>query len=354
MTGVIRPAKSRVVRQEWTDRAVAPMVDARVQAQDGRRADVPPTAYQESVRALYVYRMRRGSEVHDGVVADVRLDAFANGRVRGHESVQPQRVELLVQYYANLPSRSEPVALMHAHHPTATELLEATCRGRPLVHFEGPDGLEHLVWRVPGPDETARLAAALGEEVLYIADGHHRVAARLTAWERAGRPSDVGVLCVLYPMGGLRLGAFHRRVVGPVDADALLAAAAAADFVVKPVATADEADGIALYVGGIWYDLALAGARPDGSAGLDVSVLHTRILGPALGIVGPVHPRLEVVPAHLPLEQAVSRCKEDDGALFCVRPPSLRTLTGIADLGEVMPPKSTYFSPKPYAGIFLT
>ncbi len=353
MTDVIRPAQSRVVRQEWTDRAVAPMVDARVQAQDGRRADVPPTAYQESVRALYVYRMRRGSEVYDGVVADVRLDAFANGRVRGHESVQPKRVELLVQYYADLSSRSEPVALLHAHDPAATALVEATCRGRPLVQFEGPDGLEHLVWRVPGPDETAELAAALGEEVLYIADGHHRVAARLTAWERAGRPSDAGVLCVLYPMGGLRLGAFHRRVVGPVDAEALLACAAAADFVVRAVAAADEADGIGLYAGGSWYDLAPTGARPDGSAGLDVSALHTRILGPALGIDGPAHPRLEVIPAHLPLEQAVSQCAEDDGALFCLRPPTLRKVTEIADLGEVTPPKTTYFSPKPYAGIFL-
>ena len=161
MTEIIRPAQTRVVRQEWADRAAAPMVDARVQGQD-HDADVPATAYQESVRALYVYRMRRGSDVHDAVVADVRLDAFADGRVRGHESVQPRRVELLVEYYAGLPSRSEPVALMHAPDPTASRLVEATSSGRPLVRFEGPDGLEHTVWRVTGADETAELAAALG------------------------------------------------------------------------------------------------------------------------------------------------------------------------------------------------
>ncbi|HET9422658.1 MAG TPA: DUF1015 family protein [Nocardioides sp.] len=352
MTEIIRPAQTRVVRQEWADRAVAPMVDARVQAQEGHDADPPASAYQDSVRALYVYRMRRGSEVYDGVVADVRLDAFADGRVRGHESVQPHRVELLVEYYAGLPSRSEPVALLHAEDATATRLVKETCSGRPLVQFEGPDGLEHLVWRIDGADETAELAAALGGEVLYIADGHHRVAARLTAWERAGRPADAGVLCVLYPMGGLRLGAFHRRVAGPVDAAALLASAEA-DFVVRAVPAGGEVDGIGLYLDGSWYDLTPAGARPGGSAGLDVSVLHSRILGPVLGIAGAVHPRLDLVPAHLPLEDAVSRCAEDDGALFCLRPPALEKVTEIADLGEVTPPKTTYFSPKPYAGIFL-
>ncbi len=351
MTGVVRPVASRVVRQEWADRAVAPMVDALARGANG--ADVPLEAYQESATALYIYRMRHGAEVHDGVVADVRLDAFANGRVRAHESVEPHRVDALVRYYADLPSRSEPVALLTAYCPTVTGLVEDTCRGRPLVRFDGPDGIEHTVWRVTGADETARLADALGDDVHYIADGHHRVAARLSAWEQAGRPTDAGVLCVLHPLGGLRLEAFHRRVSGPVDAAALLAAAKA-EFDVSAVPTAEEAEGIALYVDGRWYDLAPHGDRLEGAAGLDVSVLHTRILGPALQIAGPDHPRLEVVPAHVPLERALSQCADDGGALFFLRPPPLRTVTEIADVGGVMPPKTTYFSPKPYAGIFLT
>ena len=76
--------------------------------------------------------------------------------------------------------------------------------------------------------------------------------------------------------------------------------------------------------------------------------------GPVLGISGHGHPRLEVLPDHVPLEHPAARCDEDGGALFVLRPPSLRRLTRIADRGEQMPPKTTYFSPKPYAGIFLT
>ena len=350
-SGVVRPFEARVVRQDWAAQAVTPMVDAL----GGQRppARVPATAYEHSPRAFYVYRMRHGSDDHVGVVADVRLDAFARGDVRGHESVESHRVDALVRYYADLPTRSEPVALLHAHRPSTTRRLQDICRGRPLLHFPGPDGLEHTVWRVTGDEETTELAATLGDAVHYIADGHHRVAARLLAWERAGRPADAGVLCMLFPMDGLTMAAFHRRVAGSVDAASLIHAASD-HFQVRRVPTADQTQEMGMYVAGSWYDLAPTGLRPEGAAGLDATVLHDRLLGPALGISGHGHPRLEVLPAHVPLEQSTARCDEDGGVLFVLRPPSLSRLTRIADLGEQMPPKTTYFAPKPCAGIFLT
>jgi uncharacterized protein (DUF1015 family) len=350
-SGVVRPFEARVVRQEWAARAVTPMADAL----GGRRppTQVPTTAYEQAPRAFYVYRMRQGSSDHVGVVADVRLDAFAGGGVRGHESVEPHRVEALVRFYADVPTRSEPVALLHDRRPGAGERVAEICRGRPLLHFPGPDGVEHTVWRVTGTEQTTELSAGLGHGVHYIADGHHRVAARLHAWERAGRPPEAGVLCMLFPMDGLRMSAFHRRVAGAVDAASLLDAASG-HFEVRSVPTTGEASAIGLYIAGRWYDLAPTGTRPAGAAGLAAAVLQDRLLGPVLGISGHGHPRLEVLPDHVPLEHPAARCDEDGGALFVLRPPSLRRLTRIADRGEQMPPKTTYFSPKPYAGIFLT
>ena len=352
-SGVVRPFDARVVRQAWAADTVTPMVDALSQGEYRSPAQAPAAAYEESPRAFYVYRMRHGSGEHLGVVADVRLGAFASGGVRGHESVESHRVDALVRYYADQPSRSEPVALLHDHPAGVTRRVDDACRGRPLLHFEGPDGLEHTVWRVTGDEETTEIATALGHGVHYIADGHHRVAARLRAWERAGRPGDAGVLCVIYPMGGLTMSAFHRRVCGPVDAARLLDAASG-PFIVRRLRVGHPMNRTGVYVAGSWYDLAPAGARPEGVAGLDVSVLDARILGPVLGISGPGHPRLEVIPDHVPLPRLTARCDDDGGALFLVRPPSLRDLTRIADLGQQMPPKTTYFAPKPYAGIFLT
>ena len=296
--------------------------------------------------------MRDGTGDHVGVVADVRLDAFATGGVRGHESVDPQRVDALVHYYADHPTRAEPVALLHDQPAGAARRVADVLCGTPLLHFVATDGVEHTVWQVTG-DESDTMAETLAQGVHYVADGHHRVAARLRAWELAGRPEDAGVLCVVFPMDGLTLSAFHRRVWGPVDAAGLLEAAAG-DFDVRPVAGGTAVEGIGLYVDGSWYDLALTGSRPEASAGLDAFVIQDRLLGPVLDVSGQGHPRLESIPDHLPLEHATVRCDEDGGALFVLKPPSMHALTRIADVGEVMPPKTTYFAPKPYAGIFLT
>lgn len=352
-TDLVRPFESRVVRQDWADRAVAPMVDARGLSEQTDRSEVPDDeAYQPSPRAYYVYRIRDAAGDHVGVVADVRLDAFADGGVRGHESVDPQRVDALVRYYAEHPARAEPVALLHDQPPGAARHVADVLCGPPLLQLVATDGVEHAVWQVTG-NETDALAEALSQGVHYVADGHHRVAARLRAWELAGRPDDAGVLCVVFPMDGLTLSAFHRRVWGPVDAAGLLDAAAG-HFDVRPVAGAAAVEGIGLYVDGCWYDLALTGSRPAASAGLDAFVLQDRLLGPVLDVSGQGHPRLESIPDHLPLAHATTRCDEDGGALFVLQPPSMQALTRIADVGEVMPPKTTYFAPKPYAGIFLT
>ena len=353
MTGVVRPFEARVVRQEWAAQAVTPMVDA---LGTGRPpAPVPATAYEHSPRAFYVYRMRRGSDDHVGVVADVRLDAFAGGGIRGHESVEPQRVDALVRYYADLPTRSEPVALLHAHRPATTSRVEDICRGRPLLHFPGPDGLEHTVWRVTGDEETADLAAAWASGVHYIADGHHRVAARLRAWEssrpagrrrgavhalRDGRAHHVGV-----PPARLRPG--RRRRAARRRGRPLRRCGGCP----RPT----QASGIGHVRRGV-----LVRPGPDRTPaprerpGWTPPSCRTDSSAPRWASPGRAHPRLEVLPDHVPLEQPTARCDEDGGALFVLRPPSLDRLTGIADLGEQMPPKTTYFAPKPSAGIFLT
>ena len=351
----VRPFTARVVRQEWAARAVTPMVDALHLQRDRPPLDLPAAAYSPATRAVYVYRIRRGGTDHVGVVADVAVRTFAEGRVRGPEAVEPHRVDALVSVYAEQPGRAEPVALLHRCGPSYAASVDEVVRGGPLLDFEGPDGLTHTLWQVRDEREVARLVGPLAEGVHYVADGHHRVAARLRAWDASARPADAAVLCVLYPLDGLALSSFHRRVVGPVDGEARLAAAATR-FTVTHSSGPSVTDGVDLYVAGRWHHLV---ARPagsgqgDGVAGLDVSLLQDGVLGPALGIDGPGHPRLEVLPDHLAVGALVSRCDADGGALFLLRPPSLQTLTQAADLGQVMPPKTTYFAPKPCAGIFL-
>ena len=357
---LVRPLVARIVRQEYAAANVSRMLDAlpaaeRVGALEGQLGPLrtaPHDAYVPCEQAFYVYRLRRGDDEHVGVVGEVGPQAFLDGSVRGHEAVQPQRVAGLVEHFSSAAVRSELVALLHRPGPTVVAAVTGAAEGEPVLTFSGPDGWEQSVWRVPDA-LTLELSEELGRRVHYIADGHHRVAASLATWDKSGRPQDAGVMCVMYPLDGLSLTAFHRRVSGPVHVNELLGLLEKS-FEVREVAALEEAVGcFGVYVDHGWYDLTYTGERLPGAAGLDVAILDDHVLTPLLGTHPHASPRLEIVSALGGVEELVHACDQDAGALFTLRPPSLDQLTDVADRGEVMPPKTTYFEPKPYAGIFL-
>ncbi len=349
MTGVVRPFRALIVRQECAAQNVSQMIDA-LPASRHRSRPIDPDAYEESEAALYLYRLERGDERHVGVVGEVSAQAFVDGRVRGHEAVQPDRVEALVDHFASAEVRSELVALLHRSGPAVGAAIAEGIRHQPLLEFTGPDEWEQAVWRVPQARCKA-LSDELSRAVHYIADGHHRVAASLSVWNQGGRPANAGLMCVMFAFDGLRLLAFHRRVTGPLHPDTLLTLVSEA-FDLSSITGLDEATGcFGLYVDGRWYDASYTGMRSPGAAGLDIAILNDLVLEPLLGL--DAAPRVEIASALSPLVELTKACDEDGGALFALRPPALEQLTDVADRGEVMPPKTTYFDPKPYAGIFL-
>jgi D-3-phosphoglycerate dehydrogenase len=341
--GIARPFRARVVRPEWARRLVMGL--AELPEDTGTLppvAPVDPSAYDESEAALYVYRQERGDLSCIGVVSDVAMHAFVGGKVRGHEAVQGQRVESLVHHQTTTDAPPALVALLHHAGPTYAATLDAVCATSPILDFAGPGGLRQTVWRIPPGAATANLCGELAAADHYIADGHHRVAAALAAWRGSGEPAHAGVLCVIHPMDGLRLSAFHRRVIGPVDLGPLLDLLAPV-FRVEPTgAPPPPASGsFGLYAGGGWY----AVTSPAAGAALDVEVLQARVLDH-------LEQTVEIAPARTLVDELTRRCDADEGALFTLAPPPLETLTRLADAGAVMPPKTTYFEPKPCAGIF--
>lgn len=313
-----------------------------------------PAAYgEEAAAALYVYRQCGEGASHTGLVCEVAIEAFVDGRVRGHEAVQAQRVEALVRHHAMTDDPPAPVALLHRPGEAFIRTCEETCRTPPILDFAGP-GLQQTLWRVAGGPATAAVTEELAAGVHYVADGHHRVAAAIEDWRLAGKPPDAGLLCVVHPMDELRLSAFHRRVAGPVVPAGLLELLrpwARVQAVSAPPAPTVGSFG--LYVGGDWFDVRQRGSPDAGRADLDISVLRTRVLEPLRRSTPGVLRSVETTPAVTSLDELTSRCDADGGALFTLAPPPLETLTMLADTGAVLPPKTTYFAPKPCTGIFL-
>lgn len=305
--------------------------------------------------ALFVYRLTERGREHTGVIASVAVEGFGNGRVLGHEAVQPERVTGLVRHYERVPKRSELVALFH---PVDLEVAELTTRVTaqpPILDFTDASGAVQSVWQA-GQADAQKLAHVLGRQRLYIADGHHRVAAAMRGAEQQGRPGTV--LCAVYPQHEIELHAFHRRVRGPVMASVLLERLATYFDVTAADGPLDASrvppGAIGLYAAGVWRLLRpREHRRPSGVAGLDVTMLDQRVLLPVLGI-DHGDPRLQFVPDLRDLAATLDECDADQGLLFTLHPPSIEDIISVAEGREVMSPKTTYVQPKPRTGIFLS
>lgn len=301
---------------------------------------------------VFVYRMRDGEEEHTGVVAGVDLAGFVDGRVLGHEGVQPARVEALVAHHDRVHLRSEIVALVHHEQSEVSGLLEAISRRAPALAFTDAWGVEQAVW-VAGAEECAVLTRMLEARRHYIADGHHRVAAARRRWERDGRRPGEVLLCVLYPEDQVTLHPFHRRVRGPVEVAGLVAGLEAGFVVSAATGPVTGPGSLGVYAAGSWHALTPRTPRQaPGVTGLDVTLLDEEVLRPLLG-VGAGDPRLEFLPGPGGVADAQRACDTDGGVLFTLRAPQLADLVSVAERGEVMSPKTTFVKPKPRTGVFL-
>jgi uncharacterized protein (DUF1015 family) len=307
--------------------------------------------------ALFVYRLTDQGREHTGVIASVALEGFGDGRVLGHEGVQHERVASLVRHYQHVPMRSELVALFHPVDPAVAELTARVVTRPALLDFTDAGGAAQSVWQAD-PIEAAALTRQLSAQRLYIADGHHRVAAATRCWKAAGRPETGAVLCVLYPQDAIVLHAFHRRLRGPVAVPALLKDLET-HFEVIPTGVSGHAPGVAsgtigLYAAGSWRGLRPREAPSSaGVTGLDVTMLHEHVLRPLLGI-DHGNPRLQFIPDVRDLGTAARECDADAGVLFTLHAPSIEDLVSVAERHEVMSTKTTYVQPKPHTGIFLS
>jgi uncharacterized protein (DUF1015 family) len=303
--------------------------------------------------SLFVYRLDVEGASHTGIVAEVPVAEFERGQVRGHEDVQPDRVEALAQYLEGVGVSSDPVALVFAPDPDVARALAEVAAGEPLLLDVEPS-MTQTVWRVDDDAARATITARLGSAITYVADGHHRVAASIAASKRVVHPARAAILCVLYPADELRILAFHRLVTGIVDVEAFRRGLDEGFTVEETPEPLPGPGSFAIRVGGRWL-LAMPRdlERRPGVTGLDVTRLHRELLQPLLGVADVGDPRLEVIPDVVPVAELAARADMEGGALFLLHPPSVEELVEVADRGEVVVPKSTYFYPKPKSGVLL-
>jgi uncharacterized protein (DUF1015 family) len=312
----------------------------------------------------YAYRLIMGNHAQTGLVAAASLTAYDTTRIRRHEFTQPHKEDDRVHQIEALNAQTGPVLTAYPSVPQVNEIVRQATAAAPDTDVTAEGGVQHTLWVIRDTQRIARLTAAFDAmPALYIADGHHRTAAasRVAAARRARNPKHTGdesynyFLAVIFPHHQMQILPYNRAVaeLDGMSPDAFLQRLTSAFNVEasgEPVAP-DSPGEFGLYLSGRWYRLFIrAGLIPihDPVARLDVSLLADHLLAPFLRIHDPrTDRRIDFVGGIRGLKELERRVNSGEmAAAFSLHATTMDDLMAVADKGEVMPPKSTWFEPK--------
>lgn len=343
----------------------------------------------ESTESFYLYELTMDGRVQNGLVGCVAIDDYLNGVVKEHESTRVDKEVDRINHVRGCEAQTGPIFLAYHYNDQLAAIYEQSKLGDALFDFTADDGVRHRGFAIPGHlnGTVAECVQALGR--VYIADGHHRVAAaaEVAKARRIARgtqePSEESdyFLAVLFAdcelkiwpyervvkdLNGLSEAEFLEELRQRFDVEEIVAPEIggtpfsvtnapdpqAAEDLLKP----HELGEFCTLMGGRWYRCHVReGEIPDDPReGLEVSLLQRKLFAPVLGIADPRRsPRIDFVGGIRGLAELERRCETDCAAAFALSPTGIDELFAVADASLLMPPKSTWFEPKLRSGLFI-
>ncbi|WP_316368132.1 DUF1015 domain-containing protein [Candidatus Thiodiazotropha sp. CDECU1] len=318
---------------------------------------------QDEKPCFYVYRLTMGTHVQTGLAAAASVEAYDNDRIKKHEFTRPAKEDDRVRQVDALNAQTGPVFLVYPSAPGVDNLLADVSQSQPEIDVTAADGVRHEIWPVDDDEKVAFLTREFDQmAALYVADGHHRSAAgsRVAASRKAANGNHTGdepynyFLSVIFPHNQMQILDYNRVVkdLNGLDKGTFLSRIEAV-FRVQPSeqpVKPGQSGEFGMYLDGQWYRLQLDASQipSDPVARLDVSLLADNLIEPILGISDPRRDnRIDFVGGIRGLSGLEQRVDCGEMAVaFSLFPTSMEQLMAVADAGEVMPPKSTWFEPK--------
>jgi uncharacterized protein (DUF1015 family) len=321
---------------------------------------------EEPEPAVYFYRLKMGEHAQTGLAACYSVDEYDRDVIKKHERTRRDKEDDRTRHIIALRAQTGPVFLTYRASAAIDEVAARAAACPPLFDFTAPDGVSHTVWRVPGAGLEAVAAGFAALPCLYIADGHHRAASaartRRYLAEHDGAPSAEAdwFLAVAFPDNQMNVLPYNRtaRDLAGRAPEAFLQEVRAR-FRVEPGEPSPARKGLVeMYLGGAWHRVHLedkARRAGDVIGNLDVSILQEELLAPVLGIADPrTDKRIDFVGGIRGTDELVTLVGSGRAAVaFSMYPVSVDDLMGIADAGQIMPPKSTWFEPKLRDGLLI-
>jgi uncharacterized protein (DUF1015 family) len=321
---------------------------------------------QEEKPCYYIYRLIMDGRSQTGLVTVSSVDDYEKDIVRKHELTRPDKEADRINHMKTIGAQTGNVFLAYRNVTAIDKLIETwKSTHAPVYDFVADDGISHTVW-VVDKDETIQTISnlfATHVPFTYIADGHHRAASAAKVRKALGDKASTAsayFLTTLFPSEELHILDYNRLVkdINGATAGEFLNGLQK-DFLVGKVDSAfspGQLHQFGLYMEGNWYKLvAKDGSYSHDPIGvLDVSILQKNILDRMLGIKDPrTDKRIDFVGGIRGLGELEKRVDSGEmKAAFSLYPVSIKQLFDIADSGQVMPPKSTWFEPKLRDGLF--
>ncbi len=309
---------------------------------------------QDDTPSYYLYGQTWRGRTQIGLVAGFSVDEYDAGLIKKHEFTRPDKEKDRVDHIDATGLQSGMVFLAYRDSAALNACISRLAQAVPEWRVATEDEVEHVLWRVSDPTDVAAVTAAAAElPHVYVADGHHRsAAASIVHRQRSGRPGTHGAfLAGLFPASSLEILAYNRAVRdlnGHTSASLLASIAAHYDVAPAEGPVPAARGNVTMYLDGSWHLLTARDVPADPVARLDVSILQDRVLRPLLGIDNPrTDKRIDFIGGIRGWAELVKLVDAGTHAVaFHMYPTSLGELFDVADSGQVMPPKSTWFEPK--------
>ena len=326
---------------------------------------------QDEKPMLYIYRQIMLGREQTGIVGCTAVDDYINNVIKKHEFTRADKEADRIRHVDTLDANTGPIFLTHRENKTVTDITENWKNTHtPCYDFVSDDGVSQTVWVIDDDAVIDTLVKEFSEiPYLYIADGHHRCASAVRVGERRRGEGEYDknaefnfFLSVIFPCDQLKIMDYNR-VIADLNGNTSeeFMAKMSEKFTVEEAETnpyaPTERHTFGMYLDNKWYKVT---AKPefinenDPVLCLDVSILQNNLITPILNITDPrTDKRIDFVGGIRGLGELERRCAEGMKLAFAMYPTSLNELMDIADAGQVMPPKSTWFEPKLLSGLFI-
>lgn len=326
---------------------------------------------QDERPCLYIYRQIMNGRAQTGIVFCASIDDYMNDVIKKHEFTRADKEQDRINHVDYCDANTGPIFLTYKEDNIATEVINAWIDSRePEYNFVAEDGISHIVWVIDNPIIVSEIVELFKDvKNLYIADGHHRSASAVKVGlkRRADNPNYTGeeefnyFLAVAFPDNDLMVMDYNRVVkdLNGLSKDELIAKLEEKFTVTKRAESVkpSKKHTFGMYVENEWYLLEAKDGiynKEDPIDSLDVAILQNNVLTPILGIEDVrTSDRIDFIGGIRGIKELERRANSDMKIAFSMYPTEVRDIMNVADIGEVMPPKSTWFEPKLRSGLFV-